>query len=441
METIYQDIPRFYTALAEWGACVIYICLIKKRFNNKITVALSTLFLVAQIALLVPTGDLPTVWWIPCMVAAALLMYLFIYTVGNVHSITAAYLCARAFLIAEFTASFQWQLDCYLNARVDVEHFVFAKIVMLVVIYTAIFVLVAFMEKPLMNPEYLNKITYKEFIAVIAIVAVAFTFSNLSFIWKNTPFSSGFRSDIFNIRTLFDLAGMTILYAYQSRVCELMAESEIVTMDSMLKSQYNQYRNYQESIDLINMKYHDLKHQIAGLRAETDIDKRTEWLDAMEDDIRGFESVTNTGNKVLDTIIVGKIMHGQKYDIKFTCVIDGKLLEFMHVTDICTIFGNAIDNAIENVVMIKDIEKRIIHVTVSAKNKFVLIQFQNYCEVKPNEDKRGVRLFESSKADKRNHGFGLKSIQYTVDKYDGTMKAGMNKDWFELTILIPCSNK
>ena len=441
METIYQDIPRFYTALAEWGACVIYICLIKKRFNNKITVALSTLFLVAQIALLVPTGDLPTVWWIPCMVAAALLMYLFIYTVGNVHSITAAYLCARAFLIAEFTASFQWQLDCYLNARVDVEHFVFAKIVMLVVIYTAIFVLVAFMEKPLMNPEYLNKITYKEFIAVIAIVAVAFTFSNLSFIWKNTPFSSGFRSDIFNIRTLFDLAGMTILYAYQSRVCELMAESEIVTMDSMLKSQYNQYRNYQESIDLINMKYHDLKHQIAGLRAETDIDKRTEWLDAMEDDIRGFESVTNTGNKVLDTIIAGKIMHGQKYDIKFTCVIDGKLLEFMHVTDICTIFGNAIDNAIENVVMIKDIEKRIIHVTVSAKNKFVLIQFQNYCEVKPKEDKRGVRLFESSKADKRNHGFGLKSIQYTVDKYDGTMKAGMNKDWFELTILIPCSNK
>ena len=441
METIYQDIPRFYTALAEWGACVIYICLIKKRFNNKITVALSTLFLVAQIALLVPTGDLPTVWWIPCMVAAALLMYLFIYTVGNVHSITAAYLCARAFLIAEFTASFQWQLDCYLNARVDVEHFVFAKIVMLVVIYTAIFVLVAFMEKPLMNPEYLNKITYKEFIAVIAIVAVAFTFSNLSFIWKNTPFSSGFRSDIFNIRTLFDLAGMTILYAYQSRVCELMAESESVTMDSMLKSQYNQDRNYQESIDLINMKYHDLKHQIAGLRAETDIDKRTEWLDAMEDDIRGFESVTNTGNKVLDTIIAGKIMHGQKYDIKFTCVIDGKLLEFMHVTDICTIFGNAIDNAIENVVMIKDIEKRIIHVTVSAKNKFVLIQFQNYCEVKPNEDKRGVRLFESSKADKRNHGFGLKSIQYTVDKYDGTMKAGMNKDWFELTILIPCSNK
>lgn len=441
METIYQDIPRFYTALAEWGACVIYICLIKKRFNNKITVALSTLFLVAQIALLVPTGDLPTVWWIPCMVSAAFLMYLFIYTVGNVHSITAAYLCARAFLIAEFTASFQWQLDCYLNARVDVEHFVFAKIVMLVVIYTAIFVLVAFMEKPLMNPEYLNKITYKEFIAVIAIVAVAFTFSNLSFIWKNTPFSSGFRSDIFNIRTLFDLAGMTILYAYQSRVCELMAESEIVTMDSMLKSQYNQYRNYQESIDLINMKYHDLKHQIAGLRAETDIDKRTEWLDAMEDDIRGFESVTNTGNKVLDTIIAGKIMHGHKYDIKFTCVIDGKLLEFMHVTDICTIFGNAIDNAIENVVMIKDIEKRIIHVTVSAKNKFVLIQFQNYCEVKPNEDKRGVRLFESSKADKRNHGFGLKSIQYTVDKYDGTMKAGMNKDWFELTILIPCSNK
>lgn len=40
-------------------------------------------------------------------------------------------------------------------------------------------------------------------------------------------------------------------------------------------------------------------------------------------------------------------------------IIDGKLLEFMHVTDICTIFGNAIDNAIENVVMIKVLKKEL----------------------------------------------------------------------------------
>ena len=45
-------------------------------------------------------------------------------------------------------------------------------------------------------------------------------------------------------------------------------------MNVMLKSQYDQYRNYQDSLDLIQMKYHDLKHQITGLRAESDEEKR-----------------------------------------------------------------------------------------------------------------------------------------------------------------------
>ena len=49
-------------------------------------------------------------------------------------------------------------------------------------------------------------------------------------------------------------------------------------MNVMLKSQYDQYRNYQDSLDLIQMKYHDLKHQITGLRAESDEEKRKNGL-------------------------------------------------------------------------------------------------------------------------------------------------------------------
>lgn len=37
---------------------------------------------------------------------------------------------------------------------------------------------------------------------------------------------------------------------------------------------------------------------------------------------------------------------------------DGKLLDYMHVTDICSIFGNALDNAIEHVILIPDPEKK-----------------------------------------------------------------------------------
>lgn len=92
------------------------------------------------------------------------------------------------------------------------------------------------------------------------------------------PFASRERADIFSIRTLIDLGGIAILYAYQSRISEYVAERELSVMNMMLKSQYEQYRNYQDSLDLIQMKYHDLKHQIMGLRAESDEEKRKNGL-------------------------------------------------------------------------------------------------------------------------------------------------------------------
>ena len=109
-------------------------------------------------------------------------------------------------------------------------------------------------------------------------------------------------------------------------------------MNVILKSQYEQYRNYQDSLNLIQMKYHDLKHQITALRTESDEEKRKKWIDAMEEEVSAFENMNKTGNQVLDTILAAKIFHCRKNYIQITCVADGKLLDFIHVTDLCSIF-------------------------------------------------------------------------------------------------------
>ena len=106
----------------------------------------------------------------------------------------------------------------------------------------------------------------------------------------------------------------------------------------------------------------------------------------------------------------------------------------MHVADICTIFGNALDNAIESVSLIEDPEKRLIHIAISHKKNFVLIQISNYCE-NTITMKNGYPV--TTKADKGNHGFGLKSIRYTVEKYHGSLNFALNDNWFELKMLIP----
>lgn len=433
MAELYGDIPRFYTALAEWSACMVYFCILKREEMRWKDVGICGIFLVFQSLLLLGTGTLPMVFWIPCMLVAAASMYAFLYTSCTGSPVTAGYCCAQAFLMAEFAASFEWQLHCYLFAAIGYGS-IWLQILFLLFVYAVVFLSDWLLQKRLFVKDSNFLISQRELWSAIAIVIAAFAFSNLSFIYHNTPFSARFAADIFNIRTLVDLGGIAILYAFESRICELRAEKELSSINATLKSQYDHYRYYQESVEMINMKYHDLKHQIAGLRAETDGAKRKEWLDSMERELDLYETSQKTGNQVLDTLLAGKRSQCKKHGIEMTCVADGRLLNFMHVTDICTIFGNALDNAIESVIMLPDVEKRLIHLSVSSRKNFLFIQVENYCE---QVVKMEGNFPMTTKTDKINHGYGLKSIRYTTEKYGGTVTASLNQNWFELKILIP----
>jgi sensor histidine kinase regulating citrate/malate metabolism len=306
--------------------------------------------------------------------------------------------------------------------------------VILIAVYALVFTWAHYMEVSITRGVFQLEINNHELLSALIIAAAIFAFSNLSFIVQNTPFSAGVTADVFYIRTLVDIAGIMILYVYQSRICELLAEKELRNINSMLKAQYEKYRSYQTTFDMINMKYHDLKHQIEGLRAEMSDEERKQWIDTLEQELESFSPEMQTGNSVLDTLIAGKMMNCRANNIKMTCVADGNILDFMHVTDICTVFGNALDNAIESVSLIEDPEKRLIHLAISPKKNFVLIQIDNYCESNI-VIKNGYPV--TTKADKGNHGFGLKSIRYTIEKYNGTLNFDLNDNWFEVKILIP----
>lgn len=433
MEGIYQNIPRLYTALAEWAACAMYLLLLERRYSEKMTVILAVLALGVQAVLLVLTGDLPIIFWIPSMVTAVFFMYVFLYKSCRTTSMSAGYCCAKAFLLAEFAASLEWQLHTYLLAAgVRME---WLRFVLLAGVYFLVFGAVYCLEKPLQTREYLAQLSKREFFLAMMMVAFVFAFSNLSFVITESPFTSRIQADIFNIRTLVDLGGIAFLYAFQSRMCEYLAEKEVLAVQNVLKSQYEQYRSYQDSMELIHIKYHDLKHQIAGLRAETDKGRREGWIDAMERELDANEMSIDTGNQVLDTIFGAKLLQAKKSGVRMTCVIDGALLGFMHVTDICTIFGNALDNAMESVMMLPEPEKRLIHATVSSYRGFVYIEISNYCE--QELDVAEGDLPKTTKSDRKNHGFGLKSVRYSVEKYKGNVTVGIKDNWFELKILLP----
>lgn len=436
MEHIMPDIPRIYTAIAEWMACMLFILPVKKRFDNAKTGALMAVFLIVQSVFLMITGSVKIYFWIPCMIIAVLLMIGFIYGCCDISLRDAGYFGMIAFVAAEFMASIEWQVVCFFwDGTVPA---VAIQGVVLAAIYGCVAVILYKMLHMHLPKDGKMGISIKEYISGLVIAIAVFAVSNISFLTENTPFSGRYSFEIGNIRTLVDLGGIAILYAHLIQCCELRVRKELEAVQNVLQNQYVQYKQSRESIELINYKYHDLKHQIAVLRSEEDPKKREEFLNRMEEEIRQYEAQNKTGNKVLDTVLTTKSLYCAKHGITFTCVADGTLLDFMDVMDICSIFGNALDNAIECEVKIPEKEKRLIHVTVSKQKQFLILRFENYCE-ETLQYQEGTPV--TTKKEKEFHGYGLKSIQYTVNKYEGAVSVNLEDNWFELKVLIPIMQK
>lgn len=420
------DIPRLYTALAEWLACLLYVLALRPRFGKAATALLSGGWLLVMGAFLQLTGHVPLVWWIPCMAAAVGGMYLMLLSVCDISALDAGYCCARAFILAEFAASLEWQLHCYLwPDRPGAHPF---SLLLMAAVYAGVYGFTFWFDfRRGGRGSAAHPGADGRSLGTAAVMAVtAFAVSNLSFAQADNNTMS-----VFYIRTLVDFAGVLILSIQQEQLREACLHEELSAMDNVLRRQYEQYRQSKENIRLLNRRYHDLKLQIAAIRAERDPGKQAAALDEMESGIRMYEAQNKTGNPVLDTLLTAKSLYCQQHDINLTCVADGHLLDFLSTVDICTIVGTALDNATENVETIPDTEKRLIRTAVYAQNGFVMLRFENYCETPPALDRDGTPRLGM------HGGYGIKSIRATAQKYGGTVTVHCDNSWFTLRVLLP----
>ena len=439
MNDVYlSDFPRLFTGLAEWCACMVVVAQYPRRFSGVRLWQVLGAGLVFQCVFLVLTDALPLWLWLPCMAAAVGLMLLFIASCCDLPWAAAGYCTARSFVLAEFAASLEWQLYSYalyaLGWQRGTASAAALSAFMLTLVYAAVFSVMFCLESRRTDPRAALTFRFQELWSPVLIALSCFLLSNLSFVNTGIPFTGSALTDIYNIRTLVDLAGVAMLYAYHVQRCELYMQRELDAIQNILQNQYVQYRQSRESIEVINHKYHDLKHQIAVLRAEPDADKRSAYLDGMEEEIRDYEAQNKTGNSVLDTVLTGKSLYCARHGVELTCVADGSRLAFMDVMDICTIFGNILDNAIECELRIPEREKRLIHLVVHAKKGLLVIQCENYC---PDTLTFQDGLPVSTKGDSVYHGYGIKSVRRASEKYGGTATIHNRDSWFSINLMIP----
>lgn len=425
--------PRIYTALAEWISCAIYVFPLKKRFGRGRTVLILALAAGGQILLQELAGKLPFALWIPGTLMNILFMLLVIYICCAMKLKDAVYWCASALVTSEVAASLEWQVYCFAVWN-GMANTMFHALLFLILLYGALFVLVFLLKKRIVNWDTGIHITTKEMLVAVIATTIIYAMSNIGFVLESALSGNATGQSLFYIRTLVDLCGFCILYIQQNQRYEAFLRKELSSIQNMFDLQYEQYRTYKENSEFINQKCHDLKHQIDVIRMEQDEEKRESYLQEMEKMIRDFRAGIVTGNGVLDTILTRKNAYCASHGISFTCMADGRLLDFLDTLDICSIFGNALDNAIEYVEKNPDPDKRMIKLRIFSQNSFLIICLENYCE---EEIDLAAGIPDTTKSDKRNHGYGLKSIRYTVEKYRGMMTLHTENNWFVLRILIP----
>lgn len=430
-----RNIPGVWTALAAWLSYIIFIYLLpKKRDNKAVNWIIVSIFLIVQIVYMRATERMSGLSFNLGMAGFAIVTLLPFLIIIRGSIVEKMYYCCRAFITGGFMASFGWQMYTMIYEMTGLGDITFLEITVMSLIYAGLFVL--FMRFERHHKDLLQEmpISILTCVTTIAIAYAVYVLSSATYSDVRLPVSIVSAETVFVFRSILYLAGVAMLFAHHVQLCESYVSIEKEVLMNLLNMQYNNYQMNQESVDLINQKYHDLKHQIAILRTEIPKEQKTEYLDKMEYEIQMYESQNKTGNKYLDTILTGKNIRCIKEGVQMTCVADGKLLNFMDVMDMSVLFGNALDNAIEETGMLEKPEERLIHLSVSKDKCFVRVHIENRCQDNI-EIKNKIPV--TTKRDSRYHGFGIKSIKKTVEKYHGSLTIHAAAGWFELRMLFP----
>ena len=269
--------------------------------------------------------------------------------------------------------------------------------------------------------------------AIVSAVVILLTVLVFSSMLGN-PQTDGERHFFILAKLYAILCCLILLWMQVSQIRRERIQRDFAVQQHLASQQKEQYELTKETIDLINRKCHDMKHQVEALKAAGEVKDRENYIKEVSESIRIYDAGIKTGSDVLDTVLTDKSLWCEARQITLTCVADGAKLSFLSPVDLYTIFGNALDNAMEYVSRLEEVEKRVISVSVWAQNGLVLIQVENPCEE--------ALTFEgdlpgSTKEKDGYHGFGLKSIRNITEKYRGHMTVHNERGMFVLRLSFP----
>ena len=200
--------------------------------------------------------------------------------------------------------------------------------------------------------------------------------------------------------------------------------------DNIYKSNLVEVENFLEQSRQMT---HDVKNHfliIKEMGEKNNISELLKYVDELCNEYSNTKNRIWTGNQIIDLILNQKKAIAEQKAIRFD--IYSMLLPCVQLSDVelCSIFGNLLDNSLEACELCET-DYRFINVNIKSQNELLFICITNGMACEPVY-KNG--RFITSKNDKHIHGYGLKSVERIVNKYEGTISYQTESNYFEVTI-------
>lgn len=200
-------------------------------------------------------------------------------------------------------------------------------------------------------------------------------------------------------------------------------------MDVRLTEQVKHYEQVEKTDNELRKFRHNYKNMKIGLMSllnNKDTDGAKKYVADCDELLDIDYTLYQTGNSIINAILSDKAMKvkDKGITIKFTGLIPQTKISN---TDLCIIFGNILDNAIEAVEKVDDNIAKEINIDVYKKKDYLFITVTN-----PTKTEVAIKdnKIVTSKDDKSNHGLGLSSVEETLKKYDGHLDLDCNNNKF-----------
>lgn len=222
------------------------------------------------------------------------------------------------------------------------------------------------------------------------------------------------------------------LYLYERLAVQSEALREQEQYEQHLKSQLKHLDELLIKQKALRGFKHDVSNQLVALKgyfASGNAVGGMRHVDSLLQRVSDIEAVIDTGNIALDAVLSNKQTIAEHKGIVFEhhiCIAENLAVD---PVDLCVIFGNALDNAIEACERLETADKRIV-LDLRQEDSTLFCQMANTA---PPSDAGSLA---TSKPDKDNHGFGFANLTASLEKYGGAPLVVWEKGWFTLSFML-----